>query len=483
MFRKKLYLFSTLICIVLMFYAVYVYPIPGTDSIVFIPPALLYSKGLGLTNPLYYVTKFTDLTHTNKFNYYVPFYSFFLGLLSKIKPGIKTIFFICAVFSSANILLYNRIVLSFVPEKIGAGLKIIILLSVTYIATYLLPTVGRPENFTTLFVFVVYIIYNKRGEMNKVVYYLLITLLFSLMLSTQLLCFFFCFMFYVLYDIINAEHIYKVIFRNLLLFLCSVILFCVILQCTPNGLINTITGIKLHIQYVLGRADRSWSLFIYYWVLAPLNFGFLIIFLLSLFFFIKEIYKKLANAARDKIIIVVIVIVGITASAFKFILYAGPTVYTATEFILPLSAYLIYNIIHVEKNSCKKIVGSITMVTFLAGTLIFIRGFILFVDTLQSGKGFDSARPVINKYLGKRKNVYITGGLWSLFDDLDNLTVLYDYMPGDTVAIQQSYTAAPITKDRFTILYDWRTIDEKRFLGIKLSNRPYGYGFVICKMK
>ena len=328
-FEKNFYLFSILLCIILVLYAIYVFPIPGTDSIVFIPPALLYSKGLGLANPLYYVTNLTDLTHTNRFNYYVPFYSFFLGLLSKIKPGVKTIFFFCALFSSANLLLYSKVISSFLPQQFGTTIKIMILLSVTYIATYLLPTVGRPENITCLFVFLLYILYRKKNEINKVQYYVLNAVLFSLILSSQLICFYFAFLFYILYEIINTENIYKTILRNVLLFLGVLLLFCVILQLTPNGLVSTVNGIMLHIKYVLTRADRSFALFVHYWLFAQLNFGFLIIFLLSAVFFLKEIYIRTRTAAINKLMLVVILLIAILFGIIKFILYASPTVYNA----------------------------------------------------------------------------------------------------------------------------------------------------------
>src|ERR1700679_2174392 len=97
-FKITFYSLSIIVCAVLIIYGLNVFPVPGTDSIVFIPPALLFSKGYGLANPLYYVTQFTDPTHTNRFNYYVPFYSLLLGILSKIKPSIKTIFLFCSLF-------------------------------------------------------------------------------------------------------------------------------------------------------------------------------------------------------------------------------------------------------------------------------------------------------------------------------------------------------------------------------------------------
>ena len=127
-FKAIFLLLSIIICVILLLYGFYIFPIPGNDSIVFIPPALLYSKGFGLANPVYFVTTLTDLTHTNRFNYYVPFFPFLLGILSKIKPGIKTIFIFCSIFSAGSLLLYTRVISSFLPHKLSITLIIISLL-------------------------------------------------------------------------------------------------------------------------------------------------------------------------------------------------------------------------------------------------------------------------------------------------------------------------------------------------------------------
>src|SRR5207253_464144 len=162
-------------------------------------------------------TKITDPTHTNRFNYYVPFYPFLLGLLSKPHPGIKTIFFICSLFSTANIFLYTRHLARNLTAYTSKAVQVMALLSIPYVATYLL------------------------------------------FITAELL----------------DENVRTTIITNSLRFAAILLLFCLVLAISPNGLANTITGIRLHVTYVLDRTDRSVSLFLYYWLLAPLNIGFL----------------------------------------------------------------------------------------------------------------------------------------------------------------------------------------------------------------
>ena len=481
-----------MVCCILVTYALFVFPIPGTDSAVFIPSAVQYAKGIGFVNPLYYIAKFTDPTHTYKYNYYVPLYSYVLGMLGKIKPDVRTIFFFCALVSSINLILFTRVVSSFLPEKKSGVLKATILLSITYIATYLFPTVGRPENFTCLFTFLVYLLYLNRNEVNKTLYTSLIILLLGSMLATQIICFYFCFLFYALYELLNAENIYKNILKNFIVFAASLALFCVILQISPNGLVSTINGIRLHIEQVIfSRTDRSVSLFFHYWLLAPTNVGFIAVFVLGTGFFLKEMQTRLKGAKTDRIIFSVLIIIMIAYGIGKFILYASPTVYNATQFILPLAAYIFYNIFKMSKSSLQSGVTTIALVTFIAGSFIFLRSFLLFINTQQSGKDYASAKAAINKFTATNRRVYITTGLWSLFDDLNRPMpagqVLDDedmYKSGDTIIFQDANRGAPSwARDSAVVIYNWGSAGKVRFLGIPLSNRTFGYSFVAYKVK
>jgi len=480
------YAFAIFVCIILFSYALCVFPIPGSDSIVFLPPALSYSRGLGFTNPLYFIARYTDLTHANKFNYYVPLYPFLLGSLSKVRPGIPTIFFFCALFSSANLLIYSKVISALWEQEPRPLFKISILLSVVYISIYLLPTVGRPENLTCLFVFLVYLLYKERDKIGNAVYFLQMTILLSLILSTQIVCYYFCFLFFVLYEIMNSKNVYKTILWNTLLLCCTLSLFCLIVQLSPIGLVSTINGIRTHVDYVFTRSDRSIELFIYYWLFAPNNFGFLILFILGAIFFIREVYVRLTRSELIKRALIALLLLALIGGIVKFILYASPTIYNASEFILPLTAYVIFNINKVGYKSQKAFMWT-AAITFFSGTVIFLRTLILFADDLKHEKNYSVAKAVISKYAGGNRNIYITNGMWTLFDDLDKLKLFNEsnYKTGDTVIVQQAYGRFPDSlRDKCTIIYDWRRYPEEvRFWGMKIANGPHDYSFVICKIK
>ena len=484
-FKILFYSLSIITAGVLILYGLNVFPVPGTDSIVFIPPALLFSKGYGLTNPLYYVTRFTDLTHTNRFNYYVPFYSLLLGFLGKINPGIKTIFLFCALFSTANLLLYMRVITSFLKEKIRPWPQILLLLSVTYIATYLLPTVGRPENLTSLLVFLVYILYRKRENYRPLVYNLFVIILFSLILATQLICFYFCFLFFVTYELLNTKNVPRTIGVNAVRFLVVLAGFCIVLSLSPNGLVNTINGISIHVSYVFGRSDRSLSLFIHYWLLAPLNLGFVFIFILSTIYYIKELYTRLKSVPLLNSVLIVLTQAMVLLGFIQFILYGAPTVYNATEFILPITTYLVLNILFAAKTGTNRCLFITTLITYVAGSLLFLRSIILFIDYKNDGKDYDHAKTLVSSLTKNYPGMFVTNSLWSLYDNPNDARIFndLDFKKGDVIIIQQVNHRFPqALVNKCTTIYDWRTAETNEFLGMKLANRPQGYGFMVCKV-
>ncbi len=485
-FKAIFYILSAITSIILVVYAINVYPIAGTDSMVFIPPALLYAKGQGLANPLYYVTQFTDPTHTNRFNYYVPFYSWFLGMLSKVKPSIPTVFAFASLFSITNILLYAKTVSSFIDRPLSVGLKALVLLSVTYVATYLFPTVGRPEGITTLLVFGIYLLYRNRQGINPVVYNIAVCGLFGLMLLSQLICFYFCFLFFVTYELFYTTNIFKTIWVNTLRFAAILGLFCALLAISPNGLANTITGIKLHVSFVFERNSGGLPLYLLFWVWAPLNFGFILVFLLAAAFYIRDIAARFRQIPPVQAVLLAGVQLFIIYGFAKFILYAAPTIYNATTFIMPLTAYLVYNIIRLSPVRARNGATAMLMAAYVGGSLLFLRSLVLFIDYKQDGKDYAAARAIANNIANNNHNVYTTLSLWPLFDNLDSVHFFNENImhKDDIIIVQQAYHAMPeVMKGKYTVMYDFTTAEKRKFLGITLTNRPQGYSFMVCKIK
>lgn len=489
-FYYLFYFLIAVISIILIIFAINVFPIPGTDSRVFIPPALFYSKGFGLVNPLYDITFIEGLYKSDKnffqFSYYVPLYPLILGIISKISPGIKTIFFVCSVFSASNLILYGYMVRSFLPEKTTLLFKAVLCASVVYIATYILPTVGRPENLSCLLIFTIYILYNKRAYItNKILYNTLLCLLFSFLFSTQIVGFYFCALFFVTYEVLNTNNIYRCLLINVARFTIISLGFLAILSLSPNGLLNTLNGIKVHGSWALTREDRNFKTFIYFWIFAPLNFAFLGIFACCAFLYIRSLLYAAKKLEMMRLIILILIQLVILVSIPKFILYASPTVYNATQFILPLSIYLLSGLVLLENKVLRTGLNTIIILCYIGGNVVFLRWALLFADYKSSGRDYDRAKAVINEIMRQNKNVRITPALWTLVDNANDVS-FFDgsYNKGDIVIIQQAYARnVDVYLNNATILYDWRITEKRKFCGVPISATPHCYSFVVCKFK
>jgi hypothetical protein len=448
----------------------------------------MYAHGLGLNNPLYDVSVVgvaTDVSNAIKFNYYVPFFPMLLGILSKVHPGIKTIFFICSLFSIAGLFLYCRTMISVLPDRLGAGLMALVLCSIVYVATYVIPTVGRPETITVLLVFMVFLLYNKRGGLNTILYNLLTCIIFSVMFATQLICFYFCFLFFVTFELLNTGNVFKTILVNTSRFALIGLLFFLILSASPHGFTNTVNTIREHASSAMGRSDRSIALFFHYWLLSPLNFGFLVLFILCTIFYLKTLLSRLKSSGLLVILFVSALQLMIVYGIARFILYASPTVYNATQFILPLSVFLFLNILSLPKGLPKASATAVTLAIYIVGAIVFLRVFILFIDYKADRKDYAAARPIINSFVRNSKNVYITVNLWPCVDDPNDVKFFdgVHFKKDDTLIIQQMYL--PFANEflsKCTIIYDWRTEEKRKFLGIPLTNTPQGYSFTVCRV-
>lgn len=472
--------------ILLIIYAVLVFPLPGTDSFVFMPPALSFAKNQGMTNHLYYVSDFTDPTHNNRFNYYVPFFPMALGWLSRIKPDIRTIFLFCSLFSVAGITLFTATIKEYLTDKLTPRIKAGLILTITFLSTYLLPTVGRPENFSGLFIFLIFLLYRNRSQIRPVIYYPVIITLFSVLFSTQIIGLFFTFLFYALFEVLNSKNVLLKCVELVAVFAAVVGGFCLILVFSPHGLSETVNAIGWHIALALNRSDNTIRTLVYYWTYAPLSFGFAFIFAACLILFFRDIRSRWVAVSTFTIIISLIPLSLLLIGLYKYVLSAAPTIYNATQFILPMMTYLWLQILSQTETRHAKVTYSVVIVTVFAGSLLFLRTFLLFADTMISGKDFASARALAESYTRNNKKVITSNGIWPIFSDIKKPYVIITdkFDEGDTIIMQEAYFSLPREfSEKCDVIYDWRRHKPATIFGIKLTNNPNGYGFVILKAR
>lgn len=471
--------------IVLVIFAIFVFPIPGTDSFVFLPPALSYARGEGFTNAIYYVDQFTDPTHTHRFNYYVPFFPWLLGLVAKVAPDVRTMFVFCALLSAGALLLCARIF-----SRHAAGLQPIArwaaLALFFYLPIYLLPTVARPENITVVFALLAYLVYQVRDRFSPLVFGLLISGIFGLMLASQILAFFFAFLVFALCELLREAQPLRRLPGIAAIGFASVAIACALIAVGPIGLPETIRGIGLHLDFVNLRHDNSIRQVFYFWMLAPLSFGFGGLFLLAVFLFARQMRDKLVAASPAKHTLVWTLVAVLLFGLVKFVLYAAPTVYNVTQFVLPISVYIIVRLANDRSILSRKVSGVALLVVGMAGAVLMFRNVALFAGVQASGKTFAASRKEAMQLIGGNSSVIVSNGLWSVFPWGSSPTVrITDKIKsGDTVLLQQAYLKyLPPFAEKSDVLREWSTDGVPSIFGVKLASTAQGYGFVMYKMR
>lgn len=479
--QANLYIPAILSSLLLIIFAICVFPIPGTDSLVFLPPALSYAHGQGFTNPLYYVDKFTDPTHTHRFNYYVPLFPWLMGAMGRAYSDVRTIFLFCALLGAGGLMLYTR-KFATVAGDASRYLRLGFIFSCIYLPIYFLPTVSRPENLTFFISFIIYLMYGAKKRIPVVAYQVAIAALFASLLASQILSFFFCFVFYALCDVIDTDKPFRSALESLVIFVLSIGFACLIIAAGPIGFRETLDAVWWHVSAVVKRNDNSISLLFYYWALAPLSFGFLGIFLIAAGLFITNTIARLKKAKPLTILFAVFLAFILIWALFRFVLYGAPTVYNITQFVLPFMSFIVVSLAKTRN----KIMTAAFCLLCLAGTFAMTRHIMLFGNMLTSGKTFSAARALVLEKTGENQNVYVSNGVWPLYPNIYAPAVHIGdkFSSGDTIVLQQAYLDIPEDlKKRSEVIFEWRAAEPVKVLGLKVAARPQGYGFSILRVK
>lgn len=512
------------VAIIYVLYAVRVFPIPGTDSSSFLPPALTFAQGRGLANPFYYLSRYTDTSGQGLYNYYVPGYSWFLGYCVQAVPGVKTVFAVCAILTIAALAAYRREVVRMVPENAGWGVRLLAVLSVVYLATYSLPTIGRPEQLTTPLCLLLYLLYRGRTRFANWLYNALLVVLFAVLLVTQVTSFYFAFLVFLIAEFAGEDAVGRTLVVNALRAVGVGLLFCALMTASPNGLTATLDGISAHSKLLFMRGGRSVGQFAFYWLFSPFNAGFLLVCAVCLRYWWLHLRIAFEGMAAANKWIVLLLHVGVAAGIAMFVVHTPPTVYNLTQFIYVLLLFAWGSHGRYDARWSGSLMLPSLGVAFLMGSLVFLRTFVLFVDNEVEGKTYDAAKQKLSEVEGRYGRCVTQLNLWSLYDDPyrvvtiekryvrtpvsgvqpsdiivipkddsllrelrpgDREGAFYHVLhPGDVVVMPQAYKdIPPALLARSEVLEDWRTENVRRLWGVPLSRHPYGYSFLVLRVK
>lgn len=268
--------------------ALYVFPLPDGDAVFFIPTAVRYASGAGLDNPINQLVFETDVQNRGRFCFYPPLFPWIIGMLMR-QATAQSAFLVIAGMRIIAISWLAVLLVQIVKRlKIHFNLTVamtIVLMVFSY-AGMLRPTTGRPEALATIFVLagITISLYTK-GWIEAILQGIVIGLLGAThpagaVIAVALLGIFHAFRYRTL-QALQSSAIAAIL---------GVVISLAIISISPNGLIDTLMGVKLHAAKELGRGSSIQEI-INYWLfwsdrffLAPMLFLCLLLVFLFGFF-------------------------------------------------------------------------------------------------------------------------------------------------------------------------------------------------------
>jgi hypothetical protein len=461
-----------------------VFPLAGGDSIVFLVPALSFAQSGKLINALYYVGRLTDAGHTGLFNYYVPVFPMLVGWLARWSPTVVGCFMASATFGGISLgLLATHCTLEVGRSSNRRAIPLAIAV-IVYSATYLLPIQGRPEILSGLWIALLYLAYQNRERFGRPFFEALLVTLLALELTTQITSSIFSFLLVVIDESTGFESVTTSIKKNAARLLAVLCLATVVLFVSPVGIQATLTGIALHLKIVLQRTDRSAFLYGYYWVLSPINFGFAVIVLAAGGIYLNKFSGRWATLERAKRVFVIFMFAALTFCIVKFVCYTAPTVYNATQFIIPLSAYLFTAIVRRQSPMAVRSTWPVAAV-WAWGCVILARTCLLGLDYRADGRDYRHMAPKFDSVVAQYPGCYVTSGLWALSSNPSQLKIHHNdgLKAGDVIVVQNAYEwLKPTEMQHWRLLYDCRVPHSKMVLGMPYRH-PQGYTFAVYEVR
>lgn len=475
--RSSISLSVVSLCIIITIVSgLYMYPLPSGDAIGIVPAAWFYLHTDKFINPIYDIACLTDSSGLCRFCYHLPLFPLLISFIGRFTDGtVKSLFVIIAFISVVKIALFSYQSLT---NRTLQRVWLATLLSVIYLTTNALPTVGRPEILSSLLILIIYVYLSKYSE-NTLHATIIIPFLMGILLWSHLIGYLLLLLTVSNLVWLRLWPIQRKIYTVIALVISSACIGCFLILLNPNG-IAIIDGFLNHTALQLKRGDEaSLHNFINYWLLSKSHFLFFAIFGVSICATWQYYIRKKINGLTTKYVLILFTT---NTVILMFLIYSisiqtPARIYNITQFV-PVILF-----INLEFIAKKQSAVRLAYVLLLVGSLTYsLRDAILFIDYLHDGKTYDKAVAQVNQRPG---SVMIASpGLWVLSKDLRCFKVWTGESTVSPFFVQQARAPLPVGLIEVADLTnDWRTQDVRKILGVPLSNRPQGYSFSVWQYK
>lgn len=484
---RWLWILTFILCCLLLLMGWFAYPLPGTDSACFIPPAINLKNGFGLTNPADIHTQLTDLAGQSRFMYYPPLFQLVLSVLM-VHGNATFALFTIAVIGSVALLLNGFLLTLPLKEHSGLGMKICIALSLLGLCTYLLGgTAGRPEVLSMVFITMnAYILLASQSRYKS----LLSGCLLGFTAATHPVASLFSAVMIGLYFLI-LEPLKKFWKPLLICYGMAIPMLFSLLMLSPYPLSEHWAAMKRHAeQVVVPGFMQDCSLMVSMFIANPnatfYGLLFLVAFaILGIFIFWKPQFE------RVKCLLIGIGYCGLLILTWYLCIRVPFRNYNLLEFVPLAFLTVLYAYGKVDEfvtGRGKIIFKAGIMILLVLTSIGFLRHMVLFGFYLHNGLILSKARLVYSQYektfTGK---VIVSTSLWTLSEHYGDMQVWH---PGEPIPNQsqililqqnQQKSIRPPVLPYFKLIYNNFNATVPRIFGCVIGNSMPGYSFAIYR--
>jgi hypothetical protein len=459
-----------ILSIIQVYFALFHYPLMGSDAIAFIPAAINFSNGDGLINNVYHLTRWLNgPNQVPHFINYPPVFPLFMGYLLKITGNIHINF---ALIHIVLMIIFSLFTYQINKKVITWRIAILLALMLFAWNTQLNPGIGRPEALAELWMLMLaYCLFLIRHQFKYFLIGILIALtvlthpvggIYSLLLTA---------IYFSFYSITRVD-VVKISFGGLFGILAVLFIY-------PHKLLSLLNGISRTARIVNSRDNSSLNSFVHYHVTYPEITFYFLVFLLTIFLLfisIKSIYNRSIN---KYLFIATLSFFFMTVLYFTFqTMEASYNLYVLFPFFCLTILVFVLNITSLPKNI---IIGGI----ILTASLGFFRRLILFPVHVAQGVLYYDAKNKLDQIDFHSGKVFVETSMFTLFNAQANLTDDINDSSVHYLLVQQNFSQekTPDSIPGFTLNQHTYNTGNVTLCGIKLASSIPGYSFALYERK
>jgi hypothetical protein len=457
------------------------YPVPGGDSAVFMPPAINLKAGRGLTNSLWEVHP--DPSGKRPYLGHTPLFPMVVSACMR-KAETRNAFVVLAIFNALSLTLYAGILCTaqFAGKLITSVAGFVVLLSSLFALAFLIFTDsgGRPEALSTLTLSLAIVTIS---WLPQKCWSVCLGIAIGVAAATHPTHGIFIACLVTLAFLLTAP-LPRAIGRMMLAAAVALSLFWMLLRLSPYPVGETLHAVSEHATLANGPDYWFSELLTYYLNLAPWSGVYLLGLCLVFVWWVVDFWRSAGDWAMRSARLVALLL---TAFVFYFFSIRRPN---ASYYLLMLAPALAAGALYlfdVDGRGHGRRLAALPLwilaAFFSLFSLFLARDIALFLDYESEGVSFAVAQREFGELLrSTSQEISVSESLWVLADEFERIRFLdYGTVSGDLMVLQQTRrgSLSPPVIPGYRLLSQHFISHPPKWFGLPIARTIPGYSFAV----